>query len=602
MSTFIQEFSILFITIVVVSFLVKLIRQPIIIGYVLSGLFFSFMIKEGGYSSEQIVIFSELGITFLLFLIGMEFDFKNLKYLSKDLFFATTIQSIVFFLVAFVVVFLFGFSTKESIYLAVLFMFSSTLLVAKWIEDKKETTTLHGKIVLGILIIQDLFAIMILTVLSVAYEQSITKIILVPVGGIVLLLIAFVFAKYILNSLLKIAVRYPELLFIFGLGICFFFVWISPLLGYSATIGAFIAGVTLANTDYKSDIHSRLKPLIIFFNMLFFVGLGFQINPSISLNIILLIIVLCVLSLLFKPIVIYLTLMLRGYDLKISSITALNLAQLSEFGIIIITSGVLAGLIPNEISTIAMIPLIITMVASSYMIKYDKVIFKFLEEYLKKTARFFKKKMDDVSVDLGMYNIIFFGYYNLSKELFSKLEGLGKKILVVENDPANIELLKKEGVPYIYNSIANPYFLNELNLNKAELIVSSLIDVEDNKIIIMQSKKDNPNSVIIVTAKNLKNSLELYDTGADYVIYPSYINEQQVSVLIEDYTIDINKVINKKINEIAKFKEMDKKRESLMGPFNHKFDINEFLNILKKKDNAKPQNNIVSEDIANKEK
>src|SRR3989338_728236 len=148
MLTFIQDFGTLFLVIVAISFIVKWVKQPIIIGYVLSGLIFSFFVVSGDPIQEQIVIMSELGITFLLFLMGVDFDFKNLRYLGKDILIATVLQSVIFFVIGIVLALLFGFSAIESIYVAILFMFSSTLLVAKWIDDKKESATLHGKIVL----------------------------------------------------------------------------------------------------------------------------------------------------------------------------------------------------------------------------------------------------------------------------------------------------------------------------------------------------------------------------------------------------------------------------------------------------------------------
>jgi Trk K+ transport system NAD-binding subunit len=170
-----------------------------------------------------------------------------------------------------------------------------------------------------------------------------------------------------------------------------------------------------------------------------------------------------------------------------------------------------------------------------------------------------KMKVD--KINLHEYNIIFFGYYDLSKDIFSKLEGMGAKILVIENDPANIELLKESKINYVYNSVTNPYFFNDLDFRKINLIVSNLIDFDDNIMIIKRLKKDNPSAHVIVTAKSLKDSLKLYDNDADYVIYPTFVNEQQVSVLLEDYTTDINKVLSKKIADIAKLKEKEEKQE-----------------------------------------
>jgi len=411
-------------------------------------------------------------------------------------------------------------------------------------------------------------------------ETSLINILFVPLKGLLLLLIAFIFVKYLLNHLLKLAHRFPELLFVLSLGVCFLFVEISPLLGYSTTIGAFIAGVTLANTEYKNDILGRLKPLIIFFNLLFFVGLGFQITTGFNLQTISLITLFLVLCFLLKPIIMYLTLKQRGYDLKTSFMVAINLSQFSEFGIIIISAGMLSGLVSGEIGAVAIILVVITLLISSYLIKYDHTLFKYSEKYLLKIDHLFSKKEQIATFNIAGHQIIFFGYYDLGKEFFAKLEGLGKKALVVENDRANIHLLKKDGIPYLYGSVSNPYFLDHLDLEEAEIVVSSIINVDESKNIIKTVKEKSPKALIIVTAKSLKNSLELYDVGADYVIYPSYLNEQNVSVLLEDYTSDINKIITKKINDINHLKIRQEKLKETETMFN----INDFMKLISIKD------------------
>ena len=373
MYSFISDFAIMFLVVAAISFSVKLIKQPIIIGYIISGFIFSFLIGADAAGS-QIMSMAELGITFLLFLMGIEFSLSSLKYLGKDIFIATALQTIILFFVAFVPAKLIGFSANESIYLAILFMFSSTLLVAKLVEDRKETSSLSGKITLGILVVQDIFAILILSILNLFKETGIEGIILVPLKGVILIIIAFIFAKYLLNILFKFALKYPELLFVLSLGICFLFVEISPLLGYSTSIGAFIAGVTLANTEYKNDILSRLKPLIIFFNLLFFVGMGFQLNTDFAPNAVSLIILFLILCFIAKPFAVYLTLKLRGYDLRTAFKSAINLSQFSEFGMIIIFVGIAMGLISAEIGPIAILLIVVTMAISSYLIKYESFL------------------------------------------------------------------------------------------------------------------------------------------------------------------------------------------------------------------------------------
>jgi len=576
MTDFIQQFGLLFLIVVVCSFIIKLLRQPIIIGYVISGIIFNIYLVNANFNGEQIIILAELGITFLLFLMGLEFDLKSLKYLGKDILITTTVQSIAFFALGYVIGSSFGFSRVASVYLAILFMFSSTLLVAKWLEDKKETSTLHGKITLGTLIVQDLFAIIALTTLNVLQEKAIVKIILAPFKGLLLILLGIFLARYILNRPLRFASKYPELLFVFSLGVCFLFVEIAPLLGYSGTIGAFIAGVTLANTIYKSDILGRLKPLIVFFNMLFFVGLGFQMNFQINLRFILLVLLLLGVGLIVKPFISYFTFKRRGYDLKSSFTSSIHLAQFSEFGIIIIAQGVFTGVIGKEMTSIAITTVILSMIFSSYFIKYDATIFAVVEKQLRFIDRFFRKrKIYNTVMERGA-NIIFFGYYDLSKELYQKFDVMGKKVVVIENDPENIGLLKKENIPYLYHSVSNPEFFNHFSCEAAELVVSSLMDVEENKSIIAHVKKMNPQAAVIATAKNIRDSLALYEANADYVIYPMLVNEQHVSVLLEDYTTDINKVIGKKIMEIARLKEREQKQKQTVEE-NKFLDIDNFM-------------------------
>ncbi|HII17502.1 TPA: hypothetical protein HA361_06320 [Candidatus Woesearchaeota archaeon] len=573
MLTFIHGFSILFIIIALIALLIKVVKQPIIIAYVIAGFLFSFFITGNTGTGEQILIMAELGITFLLFLMGIEFNFHQLKYMGRDIIIATTLQSVIFFMVAMLPPLLLGFGTLESIYFAVLFMFSSTLLVAKWVEDKKETSTLHGKIILGTLVVQDVIAIIILTTMNLMSETSLGQILLVPVKGIALAIAALIFARYLLNAVLKIALKYPELLFVFSLGICFFFVEVAIFFGYSAAIGAFIAGVTLANTDYRQDIYSRLKPLILFFNVLFFVGLGFQVSLNLGRDTLLLLAAYLFLCMVLKPVVFYLTFKMRGYDLKTSCKAAISLAQFSEFGIIIITSGIAGGAIGGGVGSVAVIMVIVTMVISSYTIKNDALLFRRVQPVLRLVDRYFPVKLADAGEVRNSYEIIFFGYYEVSLEIREKIASGGKKMLVIEQDPSVIHSLKKANMPFLYSSLSSPYFFEHLDLSKTEIVVSSLIDMEDNRLLIKEIKKRNPSCILIVTAKGVHQSLELYELGADYVIYPSYLNEQKVSILLEDYTNDINEILVKKIEDITNLR----KKTAVKDDPSAVFDMDEFL-------------------------
>jgi len=563
MLDFIQMFGILLIIVMVISFIIKILKQPIILGYVIAGMAFAMLFVSNVSLKESVVLFSGIGITFLLFLMGIEFDLKSLKYLGKDILIVTLLQSMIFFAAGFGLGFVFGFALIESIYLGILFIFSSTLLVAKWVDDKKETNELYGKMTLGILIMQDVFAIIILTVLSILKESSLLKIALVPVQGVALVLIAFILAKYLLNTPLKLSSRYPELLFLVSLGVCFIFVVLAPMLGYSTTIGAFIGGVVLANTLYKSEILARLRPLVTFFNMLFFVGLGFQMRLNLDLRVMLFIALLCLLSLVLKPIIIYITFRMRGYDLKTSFYSGIYLSQMSEFGIIILAGGVISGAIGPSMNSIAIISVIASMIFSSYLIKYGKEIFKWIEPYMKRLdKKFLTKEVKLTPTDPGC-EVIFFGYYDLDRELLEKYRSKGKKIAVIDNDPENIALLKEEGIKCIYGSINNPDFFDHINFSKVEVAVSSHTDIDDNKTIIREIKKESPKAVVIATAKRLKDALALYKNEADYVIYTEFLNEKKVTNILNESITDFKKMVDEKIFDMAKLQEKEERSKKI---------------------------------------
>lgn len=554
MQDFITNFGLLFLVIVAFSLVTKLFRQPIILGYVLSGVLFSFFAFTAGFDTEIIAVFGTLGITFLLFLIGLEFDLKGIVHFGKDVLLSTLLQAVVFFIFAYLLTLFFPFTVFERVYLSVLASLgASTLLVGKWLEDKKETSTLHGKIILGTLIVQDILAIIAITLLSLLSKPTFHQIILAPVLGALLIVIAIVMSRYLLNRILKFSSHYPELLFVVSIGVCFFFVTIAPFFGYSGTIGAFIGGVVIANTIYGHDISARLRPLVTFFNMLFFVGLGFQLDFGMQAQFFVFAALFILLFFIVKPVTIYLVLRWRGYDAKTAFIPGLYMTQFSEFGIVMFAAA--GSLIGADLSTIAIVTILSTMIVSSYFIKYAEEIYVFSLPVLRYTDRWFVRPVKDDLASLSSYDVLFFGYHQLSQDLFKKFESAGRKILVIDNNPDNISLLKKQQIPHVFNAVSNFSFFERLDFSAVSLVVSSLQDAQENERIIMSLKKANPSAVAIMNAKSLKGALKLYDLGADYVIYPTLINEQYVSVLLEDYSTDIGKVVAKKALDIVSLKE-----------------------------------------------
>ena len=587
MTDFIQAFGLLIIVIVCIAFLTKIIKQPIIIGYVLAGLLFSYFFASDESIRTLIEQLSTIGITLLLFLMGFEFDFRIFKSLGRDLLILTFGQCAVLLVIGAAILSPFHFTPLELIYLTLAFSISSTLLVAKWIEDKKETNVLYGKLSLGILVIQDIIAILGVTFLTVSTNNvlsslfawfhidatlGIIKYAAMPLIGFLLLIgFAYLMSRHLLNFALRSAAQLPELLLIFSISICFLFAQVAVKLGYSATIGAFIGGVVIANTIYKADISSRLKPLVLFFNMLFFVGLGFQTGYDLSTRVLIIAAVLIVASMILKPIIVYISMRLMRYDLKTAFLTSVHLSPQSEFGIILVSSGVAIGQIDAQISSIIILSTIATMILCSYTIKYDKQLWTLCQPLLSKIDRFITTEGKDTKQETIAAQVVFFGYYESGKDILKSLLEKGKRIVVVSNDPEHIDALETAKIAYHYGSAATPDFFDHVHFQDIQLVVSSKDDVDENKLLLSRVKREYHGTILIVTARAVKDALELYKAGADYVIYPTYVNEQQVSLLLDAYTTDVDAVIKRKMSDMGRFQELLDEKQLLRK--NRKADL-----------------------------
>ncbi|MBI3032145.1 cation:proton antiporter [Candidatus Woesearchaeota archaeon] len=577
MAALIEQLGILLIIVVVISFIIKLLKQPIILGYVLSGLFFAWYLSDYQNIYETMILFGEIGIIFMLFLLGIEFDLKSLKYLGKDIFITTILQSIFLFAISLGITIFFPLTWMERVHIGIVLLFSSTLFVAKWVEDKKETAALHGKIIFSTLIIQDILAILAITLLSLFNKPIGLDFMLIPLKGILLLGIGFIVSRFLIQRILKTASHFIELLFILSISFCFMFAILAQKLGYSETIGAFLGGIVLGNTIYKTEIYGRLKPLTIFFNMLFFVGLGFQMLVPLNPKTIVMLALLLAATLFIKPFIFYITLRMRGYDLKTALLSGLYLAQNSEFGVIIVVGSISSGIISSQLGALSIILVITSMILSSYLIKYDREIFQWCSSWLLMLDRLFATtktaKLEEKAIDA---EIIFFGYYEFGSEVLDKIKALNKKIIVIENDPHLIEKLQEEKIPFIFDSVYSPEFFRHHHFKNPELVISNKMDLIETKIILKELKSKHPSIKIMVTARNINESLELYNAQADYVIYPTYVNEKQVTVLVEDYIMDINKVISRKVVDLVEFNKKAKEQE-IRAKKEGFLDVNSFL-------------------------
>ncbi len=510
------------------AYIARLFRQPMVLGYLIAG--FAVGPYAAGLitSTETISLLSELGIAFLLFLVGLEIDFRMIRGSGAKACIMGTGQVVFTAIAGFAIAAMFGFGAMESFYIAIALTFSSTMIVIKLMSDRGSLDTTYGRLVIGMLLIQDVIAIFILALLPNLEHSSLEPIAISVAKGVVIFAAAYVAAKTILPVILRISARSTELLFLSAVSWLFAFAFFADFLGYSIAIGAFVAGVSLASSSYKLEVVSRVKSLRDFFATVFFVSLGMQLAlPSLS-GMILPVVVFSLFVIIGNPIIVALIGLMLGYNKRISIMAGLPIGQISEFSLILIALGVQLGHVGSGISAIIVAVAAITITATTYVIKYDERIYRFIKEILH-----FRPDGDFEKVQKKRYDVILCGYNRIGYSIANKLKELGKSFVIVDFDPDVIAKLKKENTPCIYGDVGDVELLRKLNIPDAQLVVSTVPTIYENELLIREAQKGR--TIAVVTSNKVDTALKLYNLGANYVILPHFLGGEHVALLLEKF-------------------------------------------------------------------
>jgi len=533
--TIFAEISIIIVIAAAIAGIMHLLRQPLIIGHIITGLivgpyFFNIVKTE-----EVINVFSELGIALLLFIVGLGLSPKLIKEVGKISIIAGVMQISLTSLIVYGACRLLYFSNISSIYIAIALTFSSTIIIVKLLSDKNDLQKIYGKISLGILLVQDITAMLALIIISaMANGGNATNIIsAIVLQGIALIILFAFLSIYILPQLSSFFARSQEFLFLFsiawGLGIATLFNYF----GFSIEIGALVAGVTLSMSPYHLEISARMKPLRDFFIILFFIMMGSKMAFSDIRILIIPTILLSLFVLIIKPFIVSAVVGLMGYKKKVSFTAGITLSQISEFSLILIIFGVSIGHIDQSILSLITFISILTIACSTYLIIYVEKIY----EYLQNSLSIFEKKSIKITHDINeKYDIILFGHNRIGYDFIKAFNKLKKKFLVIDFDPQIIKYLEEKHIPHRYGDADDVEFLYELNLDKIKMAVSTIPDFNTNSLIIKKIREKNNKAVIIVISHSIKEAERLYERGASYVILPHFLGGKYASNMISKFS------------------------------------------------------------------
>jgi len=522
------------------AILARIIKHPPIIAYIITGILAGpLFLNLLSSSSDTIQIFSRIGVAFLLFIVGLNLDIRVLKEVGKVSLFAGISEIVVTASIAFLIAYIIGFGGVTSLYIATALAFSSTVVVVKILSDKKEIDTLHGRIALGILIVEDFVAALALMIIPLVSSNFTIYSILLKLGTAILLIaLVFSFSIFFFNRFMNYLARSQEALFLFGVSWALVLATIFNLLGFSLEIGALIAGMSLASSKYTLELGGKIKPLRDFFVVLFFVFFGSQLATAVNFHMIKLALLFSLFIFMGKPIIIMSLLKIFGYKKRTNFLAGSAIAQISEFSLIISLLAFHLGHMNQEIISLIVLIALITIGLSSYSIHYSGTIFKKLSGILQV---FEGNKYCESKCKEEDYEVILFGYHRLGYKILKSLQKMKKKFVVVDYNPKVILALAEKGINAIYGDAADESFLSEIKLESAKLVISTIPEENPNLAILEKMKKANSKAVFIATAEHSADALNLYLSGADFVIVPQHLGGDYMSDIIPEFTFDRKK-------------------------------------------------------------
>lgn len=549
---FVELSKILIVTIVITGFM-RFLKQPAIIGYILSGIIAGPFVFNIINSTNTLTAFSQIGIALLLFLVGLNLNPKVIKDVGKIALITGLGQVIFTATIGFIISKLLGVSTINSLYIAIALSFSSTIIIMKLLSDKRDLESLYGRISIGFLIVQDFIAIGILLIISSLNNgTNLTSLaiesILKGVGGI---LVLFILTVYVILPLTKIIARSQEFLLLFSISWCFAIATVFHYLNFSIEAGALLAGMTLSLSPYHYEISSKLKPLRDFFLILFFIMLGSQMVFSNLYQNMGLILTFSFFVLIGNPIIVMTLMGLLGYTRRNSFLAGLTVAQISEFSLIVVALGVSVGHVTNEILSLVTAVGLITFAGSTYMILYSNKLYPILSKYLTIFERKGKKVDEHKYHKDEDYEIILVGYNRIGFDILESLKKIKKKFMIIDYDPEVIAKLSKEGYDCRYGDADDLELLNELNFSKVKMVISTIPLTDTNLLLINKVKEENKKAIIAVISHHIDDAVRLYDNGATYVLMPHFLGGKHFSTMIENNKLNINKFLKEKIEHMA---------------------------------------------------
>ncbi len=532
------EIGIILILAAVFSLVTYRFRQPLILGYIVTGIIVGPGVLALANTTIVFEVMSQIGVAFLLFTVGLGLNWRSFKDVG-GISLATGVGQVLFTSIAGLFIgFFLGFSFVTSAYLSVAFAFSSTIIIVKLLMDKEDLDTLYGRISIGFLLVQDFIAMLILLGLAAVTSGATLEqaFVAVAIKGVILVPSLWFISTKFIPPLLQYVARSQELLFIFTVAWCFLIAGILVYFGFGMEIGALIAGISLSGSVYQREMNARIRPLRDFFLIMFFIVLGTHLGIDHMATFIVPTIIFSIFILIGNPLIVLFIMRVLGYHPRTGFSAGTTVAQISEFSFILIAAGISAGHLDRSLLTLVTSVGLLTIAASSYLINFNERIYERLSPVFRFLEPAHMLSIERVKTH-QTGNVLLFGYYPIGRVLLDSLKALKHSFLIVDFDPHVIQELSEMHEPHVYGDAGDEVLLEQVQAEKARMIISTIPDVivSTNLLVYLSTKQFN--GVVVVSVHSQDEAQTCYELGADYVIIPNYLSAEKFSELLSKHKI-----------------------------------------------------------------
>lgn len=517
---------------VVVILAFRRFKLPTILGFLLTGVIagpHGLSLVQGS-SAHEVEILAEIGVILLLFIIGVEFSLKSLAAIKRAVFLGGAAQVAITTLVVGLISQLFGFTWPEAIFMGFLFSLSSTAIVLKMLQEKGEISSPHGRIILAILIFQDIIVVpmMLFTPLIAGNTEDVwTSLLLMALKGLVVIVFVWVSSQYLVPRLLyQVALTKSKEVFILSIVvICLSVAWLTSSLGLSLALGAFMAGLIISESEYSHQATSNILPFREIFTSFFFVSIGMLLDLSFFFEHFFIIVFLALLTFFINGSIAAGAALLLRYPLRTALLVGLSIFQVGEFAFILSKTGIENGILSGTVYQYFLAVSLLTMGATPFVLKSSHAIANAaLLVVLPRTLRDrLSRRMAAASEihaehhDLNDH-IVIIGYGINGRNLARAARQANIPYVIVELNAETVRTEKALGEPIIYGDAVQGVILQHINIHKARVAVIAISDPEATKRIIVNIREITSRAHVIVRTRFILEMDDNFRLGADEVI------------------------------------------------------------------------------------